>query len=88
MMDKINNIYIKAITIGLLRIDYNQRPNIFEIIDIFNQFINHMKFEDSFIVSYTKKDVLGKIFKIILDFLSIFQKSTHKLLKEELEKNN
>jgi serine/threonine protein kinase len=58
-IEKISNIYIKAIIIGMLRINHTERPNIFEIIDVFNELIKYLKFDDQFLTSYTQKDVTG-----------------------------
>jgi serine/threonine protein kinase len=54
----IKNIYIKAIIIGLLRIDPYERPNIFQIIEIYNKLVIHLEMTDKYKLEYTKSDVL------------------------------
>ena len=56
--NKIKNIYIKAIIIGILRIDPYERPNIFQIIEIYNKLINHLEMPENYILEYIKSDVL------------------------------
>lgn len=70
--------YIKAIVIGLLRINQTERPNIFEVIDVYNQFVEAMNYGTEFKLEYTKDEVLN--------FTKIFLKSTYILLKNEYPK--
>lgn len=58
--ESIDNVYLKAIVVGMLRIDPIERPNIFEVIDVYNTFVKHMNFEECYHLSYTKEEVMCK----------------------------
>jgi serine/threonine protein kinase len=55
----IEDVYLKSFVIGLLRMDPCERPNIFEIIDVYNKLIEHLNFEREYYIEYTKDDVFG-----------------------------
>jgi serine/threonine protein kinase len=57
----IKNVYIKAIIVGLLRINPNERPNIFQIIDVYNQLVERLEMQDIYRIMYSRTDVLSKI---------------------------
>jgi serine/threonine protein kinase len=56
----IKNIYIKSIIVGLLRVTPLERPNIFQIIDIFNTMMTHLEQPQNMQIEYSKSDVLSK----------------------------
>lgn len=57
----IENVHVKALVIGMLRLEPEDRPNIFEVIDMFNHFIDNYEFDYGCHLFYTKDDVLSKI---------------------------
>lgn len=52
--------HIQSIVVGLLRFDYNQRPNIFEVIDSFNNLLKYIDYPEKYFIYYTKNEVLSK----------------------------
>lgn len=56
----IHNIYIKSMIIGILRIEPSERPNIFEVIDVYNLLIKQLCYDEDYKISYTKDEVLRK----------------------------
>lgn len=59
-INSIKNVYIKAILVGLLRINPYERPNIFQVIDIFNQLVEKLEMQEVYKITYSKSDVLSK----------------------------
>jgi serine/threonine protein kinase len=56
----IKNVYIKSIVVGLLRVIPLERPNIFQIIDIYNSLMNNLEQPQIMLIEYSKSDVLSK----------------------------
>jgi serine/threonine protein kinase len=59
--EQVDNLFIKSMIVGILRIDPVERPNIFEIIDVYNNFIRHLKYDDMYLIPYTKEEILCKL---------------------------
>jgi serine/threonine protein kinase len=57
--ESIKNVYIKSIIVGLLRVTTLERPNIFQIIDIFNNLMRHLEQPEMMHIEYSKSDVLS-----------------------------
>jgi serine/threonine protein kinase len=57
--DSIQNVYIKSIVIGILRINRDERPNIFEVIDVFNDYVKTLDYNKDCLIAYTKDDLNG-----------------------------
>jgi serine/threonine protein kinase len=74
--ENIDNVFIKAIIVGMLRIDPIERPNVFEVIDVYNNLVKHLHLDECYLLSYTKEEVLCKreknFFYIENFFLKIF----------------
>lgn len=60
-IERISDIYIKSIIVGLLRVNPEERPTIFEIVDIFNKFVEKMKYDSGYIIPTSKNEIYGKI---------------------------
>lgn len=53
----IQNVYVKAIITGILRIKQSERPNIFEIIDVYNSLVDRLNLDESFKLIYSKNEM-------------------------------
>ncbi len=60
----IEDVYVRGILVGLLRFDPEERPNVFEIIDVYNKLVKVMDYAESYYLGYSKSEVLGNIFVI------------------------
>ena len=60
----VKNVFIKAIIVGLLRINPYERPNIFQVIDVFNQLIEKLGMDEIYKIAYSRTDVLSNILLI------------------------
>lgn len=55
----IDNQFLKAMIVGMLRIEPSERPNIFELIDVYNQLIKKVEYPEAFNIVYSKSQVLS-----------------------------
>jgi serine/threonine protein kinase len=79
---EIKNVYIKSIVVGLLRVSPLERPNIFQIIDIYNSLMSHLEQPQVMHIEYAKADVLSTIL-LILGFTELFNKTTYQILTDD-----
>lgn len=74
-MGKIENPFIKGLITSMLKMEFTERANIFEVADNFNKIIRILDIEEEYEVTYKKSDVL--------DFTRIFDHHTYELIMEE-----
>ena len=55
----INNYYIRAIIVGMLRYDVKERPSIYEAVDIFNEYLKNQGEASTELLEYDSKKMSG-----------------------------
>ena len=61
LYQNVENIFIKSMIVGILRIDSLERPNVFEIIDVYNKLAKELKLSDEYLIQYSQEEVLVKL---------------------------
>lgn len=71
-MNKIENPFIKALVTSMIRMEFSDRPNIFEVADNFNKIVRFLALDEEYEVVYKKTDVL--------QFTKIYDHCTYDLI--------
>ncbi len=62
---EIENIFIKSIVMGILRKNYEERPSIFEVVEVYNELVNYLNYDKSFKISYHASEQKSKFFHVL-----------------------
>lgn len=74
-MNQIKNPLIKALITSMVKMDFIERPNIFEVADNYNKICRILELEESYEVVYKRQDVFA--------FTKVYDKATYDLIADK-----
>lgn len=75
-VNKIDNPFMKAVITSMIKMEFTERPNIFEVADNYNKVCRFMELDEEYEIVYKKNDVIA--------FTKIYDRCTFELICDQV----